>query len=205
MGRLTETSDRGILDLLGQAGSLGVAEMTAATKVTATAVRQRLTRLMQQGLIQREPARHGRGRPRHRYQLTEKARQQAGANFADLAMVLWKEIRGVQDPQVRKGLYRRIAHSMAGMYGAQVNGATTAERMRQVAGVLGDRNVSFTVNEQGQLPVLTAHACPYPQLAERDRGICAVERMMLAELMKTDVRLSECRMDGDACCRFETN
>jgi predicted ArsR family transcriptional regulator len=52
------------------------------------------------------------------------------------------------------------------------------------------------------LPVLTSHACPYPQLAEQDRGVCSAERLMLEDLVGAPVKLSECRLDGDDCCRF---
>jgi hypothetical protein len=52
--------------------------------------------------------------------------------------------------------------------------------------------------------VLTVWACPYPELAEVDRGICAMERLMFAELLEQDVRLTACRLDGDPCCRFQT-
>ncbi|HTU25776.1 MAG TPA: hypothetical protein VMF30_10280, partial [Pirellulales bacterium] len=52
--------------------------------------------------------------------------------------------------------------------------------------------------------VLTVWACPYPELAEVDRGICAMERLMFAELLARDVRLTACRLDGDPCCRFQT-
>src|SRR3954462_15582655 len=91
MRQLRETSDAAILSLLREADARSVAELAAATKVTATAVRQRLIRLMRQGLVEREPTRHGRGRPRHRYLLREKAKRQEGGNFTDLALVLWKE------------------------------------------------------------------------------------------------------------------
>jgi predicted ArsR family transcriptional regulator len=54
--------------------------------------------------------------------------------------------------------------------------------------------------------VLTALACPYPELAEQDRGICAVEKLVFSELLGEKVRLTECRLDGASnCCRFETN
>jgi predicted ArsR family transcriptional regulator len=54
--------------------------------------------------------------------------------------------------------------------------------------------------------VLTALACPYPDLAEQDRGICAVEKMMFTEMLGTPVRLTECRLDGaSTCCRFQTS
>lgn len=205
MNAVPPTSDIAILDLLRKIGPMGISELTAATKVTPTAVRQRLNRLMGQGLIDREIARAGRGRPSHRYLLTDKGRRQTGANFVDLAMALWREVRAIEDPQVRKGLLQRIASHLSLMYAGQVKGSTTAERMEAVRDLFAERNVPFEVEQHGELPVLTALACPYPQLAETDRGICALERMLFSELLGSNVRLTDCRLDGDTCCRFETN
>src|SRR4029079_10112220 len=105
---LSETSDTAILDLLRQSGPLSVSQLARATRVTATAVRQRLTLMMNQGLIDRRCAPNGRGRPSHRYGLTEKGQRQTGSNFTDLALVLWKEIRAISDPEVRRGLLSRV-------------------------------------------------------------------------------------------------
>ena len=205
MDHVTESSDIGILDLLRKAGPLGVAEMSQATQVTPTAVRQRLVRLMAQGLIDRELARAARGRPGHRYALTEKGRRQTGANFVDLALALWKEVRAIEDPEVRRGLLQRIAKTMASMYDSQMSGSTTVDRMRSVSRIFSERDVPFDVDESGPLPVLRALACPYPELAEQDRGICTLERMMFTELVGDGLRLANCRLDGDACCRFASN
>lgn len=207
MHTVTEQSDAGLMDLLREAGSLGIAELAAAMHVTATAIRQRLVRLMAEGLIERDLAKTSRGRPSHRYRLTEKGIRQSGSNFADLAIALWQEIRQIKDPEVRSGLLRRIAQAMAGTYGGKVSGRTTAERMEGVRQLLAERKVPFVVEEKsGQLPVLTALACPYPTLAEQDRGICAVEKMLFTELLGTPVRLTECRLDGtSSCCRFQTS
>jgi DeoR family transcriptional regulator, suf operon transcriptional repressor len=203
VSQLVESSDVGILDLLRKSGPLGVLALTRATGVTPTAVRQRLVRLMGAGLVDRQVSRAGRGRPSHRYGLTEKGRRQAGGNFADLAMALWREVRAIEDAEVRQGLLQRIAKTMAAMYSPQIAGVTTTERMRSVSRVFAERNVPFSVDESGPLPVLTAEACPYPELAEQDRGICALERMMFSELVGDGLRLSDCRLDGDECCRFE--
>jgi predicted ArsR family transcriptional regulator len=205
MDYVTESSDVGILDLLRKAGPLGIQPLAGATQGTATAVRQRLTRLMAQGLIDRELTRAGRGRPSHRYRLTDKGRRQTGANFADLALALWQEVRAIEDAEVRRGLLQRIAKTMAQMYGTQVKGTTTAERMQAVSRLFAERNVPFEVGTEGDLPVLTAVACPYPELAEQDRGVCAMERMMFSELVGDGLRLADCRLDGDTCCRFVTN
>lgn len=205
MDPVAESSDIGILDLLRKAGPLGVTELAQATQVTATAVRQRLTRLMGQGLVDRELARASRGRPSHRYALTEKGRRQTGANFVDLALALWKEVRAIEDAEVRRGLLQRLAKTMAGMYREQVTGTTTTERLHDISRIFSQRDVPFEVDSTGSLPVLKALACPYPDLAEQDRGICALEKMMISELAGSGLKLASCRLDGDTCCRFESN
>jgi predicted ArsR family transcriptional regulator len=161
---------------------------------------------MAAGLIERALAKAARGRPSHQYSLTEKGLRNTGSNFADLALALWKEVRQIKDPEVRSGLLARIARTMAMMYGGEVRGESTEERMAAVGRLLGERNVPVTVDRSGQLPVLTALACPYPTLAEQDRGICSVEKILFSELVGEKVRLTECRLDGKSnCCRFEVN
>ncbi|MGH7136583.1 MAG: helix-turn-helix transcriptional regulator [Pirellulales bacterium] len=205
MSTVNETSDARLLDLLRQRGAMSIADLANATSVTATAVRQRLSRLMAQGLIERDTARAGRGRPSHRYSLTEKARRQAGNNYGDLAMMLWDEIRSVKDPEIRRGLFQRLAGAMARFYSSRVKGATPSARMESLKELFAERRVPMQVESSGGLPVLTVVDCPYPELAEKDRGICAVEKMMFAELLASPLRLSQCRLEGHSCCQFETS
>ncbi len=202
---MQETSDEQLLHLLRTSGPRSVTELAEATSVTATAVRQRLVRLRAQGLIERVAVKAERGRPSHRYSLTDKARRQAGSNFDDLAMVLWREVRDVKDPGIRRGLLERITHHLAREYRSQIVGETLEEKMQSVRALFSERGVPFAVEQKEGLPVLTALDCPYPRLAEQDRGICAMEKMMFAELLDHPMRLSQCRLDGHASCQFQTS
>jgi DeoR family transcriptional regulator, suf operon transcriptional repressor len=197
------TSDTALVDLLRKHGSLSVAQLKAAMGVTATAVRQRLLRLLASGEIERQTERIARGRPVHRYGLTDKGRQGSGANFGDLAVALWQEVREIKDAEVRRGLLQRLSSRLASEYQNQVSGVTTAERMESLADLLAQRQIPFDVETKNELPVLHARACPYPGLAERDRTVCSMERMMFSELLGENVRLSNCRLDGYNGCTFE--
>jgi predicted ArsR family transcriptional regulator len=201
------SSDSVVLDLLRQRDAMTVLQLARELQVTATAVRQRLTRLMAQGLIERRVVKSPRGRPGHNYTLTEAGRRKTGDNFHDLATALWDELRAVADPEVRRGLLQRVAHRMASGYAKQVDGETLDERMESLAEVYRQRDIPFQVERKTvsdmTLPVLKAVACPYPDLAEKDRSVCAMERLMFAELLESNVRLSQCRLDGGACCTFE--
>lgn len=211
--------DHAVIDLLRVDDGLGIGCLASSLGVTATAVRQRLDRLMRQGLVERSAIGGRRGRPSHTYRLTDAGRRIGGDNFHDLAIVLWREIRAVSDAEVRRGLIGRIGSSLAGLHRDDVRGLTPRDRLRDVAALMRRNQIACVVEEPavgpadevstasgdaaaGGLPVLTSYACPYPDLAEQDRGICAAERIMIEELVGHPVRLAECRLDGGSCCRF---
>jgi len=198
----TETSDRQMLDFIRRHGAVTISALIAEMGVTATAVRQRIQRLIADGLIERRAERKGRGRPNHRYSLTEKGERSAGSNFADMATVLWEELRSVEDPSVRRGLLQRVAGRLVNRYRGDVSGESVGERMASLAGVMGERQVPMEVNGDTALPVLSVLACPYPDLAKADRGVCTMEKLMLSEILGANMRLSECRLDGGTCCTF---
>jgi predicted ArsR family transcriptional regulator len=199
------TSDSGLLDLLRITGPLGVSELADAMEVTPTAVRQRLMRLMARKAIQREATRHGRGRPKHRYSLTDSGLRLTGSNFTDLAVTLWHETCQTGDYERQRDFRRRIARALAAGYADQIHGDTPAERMQSLADLLAQRRIPVSVEESEQGPVLTQHACPYPKLAEQDQSVCQMERMMFSELLGQDVELTQCRLEGGAECRFQAS
>lgn len=243
-----EGGDDFVLDLLRTKGSLSVLTLAAAMQVTPTAVRQRLSRLMAKGFVERVVFRGARGRPGHRYSITKMGLREFGDNFADLAQILWEEVRSIANEEVRRGLLQRLATRMASRYGEKVGGLSYQERIEWLARALNERRVSCEVvrnalpvadgsgvtNELAathegaanyessaeaglpapnadlskmapSLPVLRLYACPYPELAERDRSVCAMEKMMVSQVVGQTVRLSECRLDGATCCTFEAS
>jgi predicted ArsR family transcriptional regulator len=133
------TSDAELLDLLRIAGPLSILELAHAMEVTATAVRQRLPRLLGQKAIQREVISYGRGRPRHRYRLTEMGLQRTDSNFLDLALTLWEEIRQSSDQELRREALRRIARALASVYADQSQDKMPAEQRDSLAKLLNQR------------------------------------------------------------------
>lgn len=198
-------SDSDLLDLMRIAGPMSVPELADAMEVTATAVRQRLTRLLGQSMIQREAIRAGRGRPKHRYWLTDKGLRQTGSNFTDLAVALWQEMRTIEDEELKRSLLRRISRALATGYASQIQGSTPEERLHSLGNLLNQRRIPVSVeaNAEGGA-TLTAHACPYPNLSNDDQDICKMERMMFSQLIGQEIELKQCRRDGDAECCFET-
>jgi predicted ArsR family transcriptional regulator len=203
---MSESSDRELLDLIRRCGPLTVVEMEARLGVTGTAVRNRLARLLGSGLVERKAEHAGRGRPRHTYEASVLAQKRLGQNYADLAVALWDELMGtIPDRKLRRHLFIRVTERMAEAYRAQVSGDEWEGRLVQLTNLLLDRGVEAEVAEgpRGAIPVLRQHSCPYYELAESDRTICALERKMFEKVLGRGLKLSQCRLDGDRVCDFE--
>jgi len=199
-----EPTDSDFLSQLHRAGPQTVQEICAGAGVTATAVRQRLTRLQGQGLVARERIRQGRGRPHYVYRVTDKGSRQLGDNYGDLALILWRELHSIDDPQVRDLVTRRVRDALVGRLGPQREGLLR-DRMRRLAEVLASRGYDVEIAESGGLPVLREHNCPYHELADIDREICNLERQVFEQTLGVEVTLSQCCLDGHKCCEFEVS
>ncbi len=195
-------SDPELLTIVGDSEPLAVSDMVTALGVTRTAVRERLLRLMAVGLVERQLFRGGRGRPTYRYSLSAKARKLAGNNFADLAVVLWHQVVGVQDAELRRSLERRIVSALKAIYENEVHGTTIKERMESLRELLASRRIRCQVDQGDALPTITLRDCPYLELAQVDCTICEMETMLFSELLGDDLLLTECRLDGHSCCKF---
>ena len=197
--------DRSLLDLIRRQGPLTIAAMVEVLGVTPTAVRNRLTRLVEAGLVERQAEVGGRGRPKYTYQASPEAHKQFGQNYTDLALVLWNELmHTVADPKLRRFLFGRVTEKLAEQYRSEVQGEEWQGRMIELGLILTGRGIEAEVTDASvALPILRQHSCPYYALAEVDRTVCALERKMFEKVLGQSLRLSRCRLDGDRSCDFE--
>lgn len=197
-----DAAERDFLEQLHRLGAGTVQEIGEALNVTATAVRQRLVRLQDAGLVTREVERVGRGRPHHRYRLTEKALRVLGDNYSDLAMILWQEIQHITDPEIRDRLLARIRDAMVARFG-KVGGGSLVQKMEQLRSELVERGYDVDVDLAGSLPILRENNCPFHELAETDREICELEQQVFERVLGAPLRLTNCCRDSHHCCEFE--
>ena len=198
-----ERADRQFLERMRRLGAATVPQLCEDLGVTATAVRQRLARLQALDCIEREAVRTGRGRPHHCYKLTDEGLRQLGDNYAELAIILWKEMRRIEDTDVRNRVVDRIRRSLVNRYGAGVNSDSLGERMAQLQQALAQRDFDVEVDTSGELPILRENNCPYHDLAASDSEICELERSVFGQLLGAELSLTQCCLDGHSCCEFQ--
>lgn len=184
-------------------GAATVQEICHEVGVTATAVRQRLSRLQPIGLVSREAVRSGRGRPHHTYRVTDAGLKELGDNYSDLAVILWSELHNIEDSAVRRRVLNRVRQALVSRYGRDVDGGSLGERLQQLKSVLIEQGFDVEIDTSGDLPVLRENNCPYLDLASCDTEICELEQSVFGKILGADVHLAHCCLDGHSCCEFE--
>jgi predicted ArsR family transcriptional regulator len=196
-------NDQEMIALLRKAPSMTITELTVTMGVTATAVRQRLNRLMTLELVQRSRTSEGRGRPSHHYSLTDKGRKSSANNFGDLAVVLWEEVQKIGDAETRQRVISGAVERLAEKYEAETEGHTIEARMQSVVELFAERQIPISLDTGSGLPVIRIEGCPYPTLAKDNREICDMEKDLLARVIGQPIERCQCRQDGDQCCSYQ--
>ncbi len=204
LSRQLSDTDQDLLDRIRHEGSASIAQLCDYLQVTATAIRQRLSRLTAAGLIERVEWKQERGRPLHLYQLTPLGLRAMGDNLADLAEALWSEVLAIEDPRVRQTVIDGVLGRLVERYRDQVSGATVTDRLKAIAALFRQRKIPFVVENGDRRAALRIVGCPYPKLKDPGNEICQLEQRLVGELLNAPVALSHCRCDssGGQCCTF---
>jgi predicted ArsR family transcriptional regulator len=197
--------DQLVLDLLRREEGLTVTDLMERLEVTATAIRQRLDRLEESGLIERRKQSLGRGRPSFNYFLTDLGWRQAGVTYSDLAIAMWTELKSLDNSELQARLVDKVSQRMGVKFRAMLPDASLTERMQGMADLLSNRRIPACVSNAPGLPVLEVQACPYPDLVanDHDRSVCNLEQKVMSAALGQEMELSQCRLDGHNCCQFK--
>lgn len=207
-----QVSDQAIMSHMRTQAGTSILNLAEKLQVTDTAVRQRLARLLDRGLVERFAVREGRGRPKHVYRLTEAGQRASGANLDDLAVALWQELVSLEDVELRERLLRRIVARLVVRYLPEVYGDTSEQRLKSVVDLFNRRGIPFAFEpgsvagsasnstdfSMGRLVVL---GCPYPGLRDDQRLVCRMEQMLFQGLIGVPME-DITKGHGHGCCTF---
>jgi predicted ArsR family transcriptional regulator len=125
-----------------------------------------------------------------------------GDNYAELALLLWDELHGIEEASIRERVANRVRDVLVRRYGNAVQGGSLNERFGELKSALAERGFRVEVETQGLFPVLRETNCPYHELAQRDSGICELEQQVFEQVLGTPLKLVSCCRDGHGCCEF---
>ncbi len=189
-----------ILEYLQRHGRATVKELGNLLELTSTGIRQHLTVLERDGLVDSREERGRVGRPTLVYSLTEKADALFPKTYDALAIVLLEEIRSSQGNERLHELLRQVAERMAAPYSERMDGKPLAERVRETAAVMEEQGCVVDCRRADADYYIDEFTCPFPKVAQQDHAICVLHVDFIRILTGADTRLTESLLRGQRAC-----
>jgi predicted ArsR family transcriptional regulator len=199
---------REILIRLRREGPTTPDQLALSIGASRTGVLQQLRALEATHLVTRQTVRHGVGRPRHLYELTDDAQELFPSNYDGLAAGLLAAIGAVggQDlvEQVFQARRRQIGERVRRELDERVGaGAPLRERVRALAVIQDEQGyLADAVLDPDGTVRLREHNCAILDVARGEQHACAAELQLFRDVLGVDVVRETHIASGDRCCSY---
>ncbi|MGD2162311.1 MAG: ArsR family transcriptional regulator [Anaerolineales bacterium] len=191
-----------ILKTLRSRGSCTVKDLADAAGISPVSVRHHLSSLLADDLIESEEVRHGVGRPRHVYSLTEDGYELFPTRYYRLTNRILGELKEALPSSSVETLLSGVADSMAEDYANQLEGLKLEKRLTRLVELLNEEGFSADIVRKGNDIVLRELSCPYFHVGQSHPEVCVIDQAFIAKALSLPVERVRCLLDGDAHCAF---
>lgn len=197
---MSETRMR-ILQLLKMRSSMTVNQLTDALHISAMGIRQHLTILEEDSLVEYHVEKQGRGRPHHIYSLTDEAGSLFPTTYANFAVGLMQEVAKYNGPGFINKVFRSRMKVQLQMYKERLDGKNLIERIKELARIRDEEGYMARFDENSTDYVLTEHNCPIAAIAQEYPHVCEIELALFRQSLGAKVYRVEHLMQGShRCC-----
>ena len=181
-----------------------VNELAEAVDINPISVRHHVIKLEAEGLIQTEEERHGVGRPRLVYSLTNKGMEQFPQRYLQLTLRLLEQLKSNLSEKVIGEIFQELAEGIAGDLTENINleDLSLKERLQLLQDVLTSEGFTVNIEEEDGNYYLVEASCPYHHVGEDYPEICVVDQELIAHFVSTTPKRIECILDGDKQCKY---
>lgn len=189
-----------ILRQLPASGGVTIRELARRVGLSPSALRQHLSALERDGLVDRRVVRGRPGRPAYAYRRASGA-SRAPADASRLLGTLLRVV-GAQGPQRLAETVDAVVGALEAEYGAIREIPDPGARIRAAASVLFNAEGRAQVRATGDGYEVSLSRCSLIQAARESPACCEIARRLLARLSGAGVEQRESLLRGDPRCLF---
>ena len=198
---MKSTRDRILQTLLRQPRRT-INELAEAVGINPISVRHHLTNLQVEGLVAAEEERHGVGRPRLVYALTEDGMEKFPTRYLRLTTRLLSQMKETMPAPLVSQLFSQIAEDLAKEYQDQMRGLSMEGRVGFVKTLLGEEGFTVEWEKSGEQYNIHEISCPYYQIGVSHPEVCTVDQELISKMLAVPAEKVECLLNGGAHCTY---
>jgi DeoR family transcriptional regulator, suf operon transcriptional repressor len=199
--KMKSTRDK-ILQHLLRTPRATINDLAQAVGINPISVRHHLTNLQMEGLVDAAEERHGVGRPRLVYTLTEDGLERFPTRYLRLTTRLLSQMKETLPGAVVGELFKEVATGLADQHEAQLKGLSVEERLDTVKELLADEGFVVEWEKKDDEYHIHEITCPYLQVGQSHPEVCAVDETLISRMLSVPAHKIQCILSGATHCTY---
>jgi predicted ArsR family transcriptional regulator len=179
-------------------------DLADAVDINPISVRHHIGRLEEDGLVDSEEERHGVGRPRRIYFLTEKGIEQFPTRTLHFTNRLLDLIKNDLPKETLDVLLQKMATDLS--EGAcepeDLEALSLDERLELLESCLSREGFSVLVERGEESITITETTCPYYHVGQTHAEVCSIDKALISRMLSVAPERTTCLLDGDSHCTY---
>jgi len=200
---MTVTREKVLRTLLTHPRST-INEIADAVGISPISVRHHITSLQVENLVVSDEERHGVGRPRQLFTLTEAGVEQFPTRYVKLTLRLLKRLKETMPEHLVNNLFTQMAKELADDLAADIDTSnlTIEERMALILELLRQEGFSIEWEKVGNNFLIHEASCPYYFIGQDHPEICTVDQVLISTILNLPAEKTKCILNGDNVCTY---
>ncbi len=179
-------------------------DLAEAVDINPISVRHHIAKLQAVGLVASEEERHGVGRPRQVYFLTESGLEHFPTRYLRLTIRLLEQLKEHMPAEMVNQLFSGMAAGLVQEYAstARTQGLSTQQRLELVKVLLKDEGFNIEWEQIGDQFHIREVSCPYLHVGQTHPEVCWIDQTLISTVLDLPAEKVKCVLDGDNYCTY---
>lgn len=177
-------------------------ELAEAVDINPISVRHHITKLQAEGLVESAEERHGVGRPRRIYFLTEDGLEHFPTRYLRLTLRLLEQLKETLPAPMVSSLFAQMAQDLAADHKAELDGLSIEERLDLVKDMLTSEGFTVDWVQDGDQYQIREVNCPYYYIGQNYPEVCSVDQTLISTVLSVPAEKIKCLLQGDNFCTY---
>jgi DeoR family suf operon transcriptional repressor len=160
-----------------------IMEIADSVGINAISVRHHLTSLQASSLVSAEEERHGVGRPRLVYYLTEKGMEKFPTRYFRLTNNLLGQIKETLPEDAVQGIFKKMANRISEEYKPVLKNLSIEEKLDLLKDVMAQEGYELAWEKSTDGYSISEVSCPFYQIGKEHPEICLFDKTLVANML----------------------
>lgn len=200
---MTSTKDK-IIQVILKHQKVTINELADIVGINPISVRHHILKLEGEGIVDSAEERHGVGRPRRVYFLTESGQEQFPTRYLRLTNRLLERVKESFPSDVVGQLFMQMGEEMAEdmVSGQNMESLPMEDRLDLLKDVLKDEGFQVEWEKTQEAYQIRELNCPYFHIGQNHPEICEVDQKLISKMLAVPATKIQCLLDGDNFCTY---